>query len=116
MWTPEAVKELLLKSDKAVERAILALHERQTYEEQNIYGTKEINGIGFNKFDAPFLTDLAKKLLNGYSLTPKQIAAARKSLIKYKGQLSEIAIKKDMECQKMNQTHTLLQQDFVLEN
>lgn len=92
MWTPEAVKELLRTNNDAVLRALIALYEQQTYDEQNSHNTKEVNGIGFNKFDATFLTSLAKDAKQYNALTPRQMEAARKALMKYAKQLSRIAI------------------------
>lgn len=98
-WTPEDVKALLLKSDKAVGRALLALLERQTFDEQQSHDTKHANGRGFSAFDAPILTDMALFYRRTGFLTPKQLAWLRSGtakrpqprIAKYAGQLAEIA-------------------------
>jgi hypothetical protein len=98
VWDKDAVKAALLRSDVFVERALLALHARQDDDEQALGVTKKDNGRGFNKMDASFLTSLAEWAArnkdgypDGYRLSPKQKAAARRRLSKYAGQLVEIA-------------------------
>ena len=81
-----------------VERAILALTARQTSDELASQNTKHTNGRGWNKFDAKFGTDLAGRIKTGPwsdrkpggRLTGNQIAAARRMLKKYTGQLLTI--------------------------
>jgi hypothetical protein len=96
VWTKEDVLELLNaegeKGKRAVAKAIIALYARQTADEQSTKLTSVSNGRGFNKIDAPFLTDIAKKLpLYSMNLTPRQLTTARKMLRKYGRQLAEIA-------------------------
>lgn len=84
-----------------VERAILALYERQTSHEQASRTTHEKNGRGFSQAHADFMTSLAKQLLNpGHHLSPKQLSAARKILVHYVRQLVAIA---DEKAQKVQQ-------------
>lgn len=91
VWTREAVVALLLSSKAAVVRAIKQLHARQTADEQQTRTTKERNGRGFNANDAPFLSDIAKKLPRyNDNMTPRQLAKARRMLPKYARQLLEI--------------------------
>lgn len=91
LWEKEDIRNLLQRSDKAVRRGLLCLYYLQTADEQNDAVTNSRNGVGFNSYDAKFLTSLAKFLIvNGY-LTPKQIKYARDRLLKYAGQLAKIA-------------------------
>lgn len=102
--TKEKVLDILNSNDKAVERAILALYERQTSNEKNTFSSDEHNGVGFNKYDAKFLSSLAEYLIRNPNrgLTAKQLAAVRKvypnqsnSVIgKYYNQLIQIAKEK----------------------
>lgn len=73
------------------ERAVLALYERQTADEKSAGSTVHHNAAGYNAFDAPFMTSLAEQLKQGRHLSNKQLAAARKVLRKYTGQLAKIA-------------------------
>lgn len=82
-WTIETVRELLNKSNFAVERAILALYARQEEDEKATESTSHSNGKGFGAFDAEFFSSLATQIIdsknpNGYRLSPGQLRAARK--------------------------------------
>lgn len=90
-WTKEEILRLIETSDKMVERSLVKLYEKQTEDERNAEETRHHNGVGFSGFDAPFLTSLAKQIINGRQLTQKQLQSARKALRKYAGQLTKIA-------------------------
>jgi hypothetical protein len=91
MWTTESIKAGLDTSDGWVCRAIQALCDRQTEDERASAETFHHNGMGFNACDARFLTSLAEQLDRGAGLSPKQMAAARRAVRKYAGQLAAIA-------------------------
>lgn len=90
-WTKEVIKAKLEEDDKWLCRALIAIYRKQTLEEQNIENTKNLNKVGFNKFDAQFLTSLAKSFMKWGSLTPKQMRYCRKKMSKYSSQLCKIA-------------------------
>ena len=72
--TVDSIRNLLATNDKAVARALLALHNRQTEDEQWVGHTKYHNGQGFRPCHARMGTSMAKFYKrNGY-LSPKQIA------------------------------------------
>lgn len=90
-------------ADKFVERALLALYERQTQDEQQSGYTEHHNGIGFTGTDAEFLTSLAQGVIKsrdvykkpeGQRLTVNQRAICRNKLQKYWRQLVEVAEQK----------------------
>lgn len=89
VWTKEAIKDLLKRSDKAVERGILRIYSFQTDEEKYIGMTKTVNGKGFSKFDVEILSSFALQLRQGRHLTEKQMYKARPKICKYAGQLLE---------------------------
>jgi len=91
MHTAESIKALLDANDRAVMRALVALYERQTADEQANAHTSHLNGMGFNGYDAEFGTSLAKQVIRGCILSPRQIAAGRKMCKKYARQLAEVA-------------------------
>ena len=91
MITVETIRDLLRTHDRAVMRAIWVLYERQTSTEQLCGVTLDDNGIGFNAFDAKFLTSLATQADERGWLTPRQITYGRKAVMKYAGQLVRIA-------------------------
>jgi len=76
-WDRDAICALLIKSDKAVVKALKLLLSKQTVEEQDHYITTEANGQGFTQFDAEFYTAMAKVTMER-GLSPKQIGALRK--------------------------------------
>ena len=91
IWTIEEIKALLAESDKAVARAILAIYNRQTEDEQTIKETTDHNGIGYNGVDANFMSSLAQFYQSKGFLSAGQLKYGRKKIMKYAGQLTEIA-------------------------
>lgn len=92
-WTKESIQDLLNRNDLAVERAILRIYERQTWDEQESYSTRIENGKGFTGADAGFFSSLATQIqcgTPGHALTRKQRAKARKGIGKYWRQLLEV--------------------------
>lgn len=74
MLTKEYIINLLMKNDKAVCRALVALNQRQTTDEQTMEHTKYRNGMGFRPCHARMGTSMAEFYSkNGY-LSPRQIA------------------------------------------
>ena len=90
-YTKNEIKQLLITSDKAVVRGLVAIFQLQTQNEQYSDSTSELNGVGFNGLDAKFGCSLAKQILSQRSLSLKQIEAGRKLILKYAGQLMRIA-------------------------
>jgi hypothetical protein len=90
-WTSDEIKEKLLSSDKWIISGLMAIYRRQTDDEQSNGKTAHDNGIGFNSVDSEIMSSFAKwHKKNGY-LSNKQIAIARKKIIKYNKQLTQIA-------------------------
>lgn len=91
VWTIEEIKELVLTNDKMVVRSVVVLYEQQTASEQASHETCERNGVGFNGVDAPIMSSFAEFYKERGYLSNKQIAIARKKLVKYSHQLVTIA-------------------------
>lgn len=91
VWTKEEIGEKIKRDDNWLVRGLLAIYDRQTEEEQSTHSTQVHNGIGFNAYDAEFLTNSAKWYKNKGFLTKKHLNAVRKAMIKYSGQLARIA-------------------------
>lgn len=72
-------------------RMLQAMYKRQTAMEQSISTTVAQNGVGFNAYDAPFLSSVATNSLRYKNLTEKQSVKVAKALKKYIRQLTEIA-------------------------
>lgn len=88
---PDYIRWLLTMNDKAVERAIVAIYQRQTADEQSAGDTKHSNGIGFNGADARLGSYYARWVLSGRNLTGHHLVKARTMSHKYVRQLTEIA-------------------------
>jgi hypothetical protein len=91
MWEVSEIKKNLIENDAWVLRGLLAIYKRQTSDEQINHSTSHTNGIGFNRYDAEFMTSLAEQYQKKGSLTLKQLKACRKTILKYTKQLTEIA-------------------------
>lgn len=91
LWTEEEVMSLLETNDKVLYGALKHLYTCQTEDEKNAGATQDHNGVGFNAYDADFLTSVCKQLLDRGTLSPKQKEVARKKLKKYKKQLVALA-------------------------
>lgn len=90
-YTKESIKDLLLRNDRAVERALLAIYRRQTDAERQAERTVVHNGVGFNAFDARLGTYYAKWIGSGKNLTGTHLDKGRRLASKYVGQLVSIA-------------------------
>lgn len=97
-WTQAQILDLLKRSDKAVEHALLVLYARQTADEQASGQTVEHNGMGFGAFDAEFLSSLAQQIVankygkpDGQRLSLRQMELARKKVLRYSKQLLSVA-------------------------
>lgn len=96
--TREGITALLLENDRAVERALIVLFDRQTNAEKIECETRVHNGIGFTAADAHWGTINAKSILAGQRLTPFQLSCWRKrnvrgvpKIAKYWRQLKDAA-------------------------
>lgn len=116
--TKESIRTLLMTNDRAVERALVVLFERQTIDEQEELSTVHSNGVGFNTADAVVGTRFARWILgmnddNKVCYFPKSLKhpraskifkeyldkstnetvmqRARRLILKYSGQLAQVA-------------------------
>ena len=93
-FTPDMIKDILLKNDEQVKKALLELFAKQTADEQVQETTKYVNMIGFSGADAFILSSFAKQLTERGYLSPKQMDLLRKRIVKYSKQLARIANEK----------------------
>jgi hypothetical protein len=97
IWTAEEIKDNLLQHDVWVTKAVVAIFNYQTADEQASEDTKHHNNVGFNGVDGRILSSFAKQINNfrpgkyRSPLSPKQMEIARRKIIKYSGQLAKIA-------------------------
>jgi hypothetical protein len=90
-WTRTEIEALINTNDRAVERAMVAIWERQTRDEQATETTRHHNGIGFSGWTAKSGTYFANWVRSGRSLSGKHLAKARKIALHHAGQLTRIA-------------------------
>jgi hypothetical protein len=89
--TKEQIRELLLREDRAVERAMVVLFSRQTSGEQTVGITHERNARGFSSSDASSGTYMAKWVMSGRRLSGSYLDKARQMSLRYTRQLMEEA-------------------------
>jgi len=99
-WTPDRIRHLLNTNDRAVERAIVVLYDRQTQDEKRDSDTKHDNQRGFRANHASTMSYFARIILKGWKqdrnkdrvhLNPVKLAKARGVALQYTRQLCEHA-------------------------
>jgi hypothetical protein len=90
-WTRTEIEEMINGNDRAVERAMVAIWERQTADEQETQDTRHHNGRGFAAWSARSGTYYAEWIMSGRRLTGKHLVKARKIALHHAGQLTRIA-------------------------
>jgi hypothetical protein len=101
-YTTGYIANKLATDDRWLYRGILAIHARQTSDEQAIRDTRHKNDKGWNAWDAKIMSSFACQIrswdrrTSPYEtpLSRKQAQIARKKMIKYAGQLCELANRK----------------------
>ena len=91
IWTQEEIRDLVQTNDKVLYGALRNLYACQTADEQADGSTNHRNGAGFNGVDAGILSSFCEFLNRTGFLTPKQKIIARKKLVKYTKQLTNLA-------------------------
>lgn len=90
-WTRTEIEEMINTHDGAVERAMVAIWERQTADEQTSQTTNHSNGRGFCGWAARSGTYYAEWVRSRRHLTGKHLAKARKIALHHAGQLTDFA-------------------------
>ncbi len=100
MWTKDRMIALLDSNDLAVERALVAIYDRQTHDEKAESQTKHHNARGFRKNHDHTGSYFACIILKGWKqangkkrvhLNPVKLAKARSIVVHYHRQLCEVA-------------------------
>lgn len=89
-WTEDEIRSKITTDPSWTIRALLAIYNNQTDDEQFAGTTKYKNNIGFNGVDAEILTSFVKFYQERGFLSAKQIAIAQKKIGKYAKQLLSI--------------------------
>lgn len=103
-WNKEEIRNLLIESDKAVERGILAIFDKQTNDEQRVGDTRHVNNVGFSGAHANPGSYYAKWILSGKKLNGPFLGKSRKLILHYTRQLAEIATEKEARKALANST------------
>ena len=90
-WTRDEIDALLQRNDRAVERAMVVLYDRQTQDEKRTSHTRHDNGIGFSAAHASKGSYYARYVLSGRRLTRHHLDRARKIALLHSKQLVQEA-------------------------
>lgn len=93
-WDRDSIRDLLATNDRAVERAMVCIFERQTEDEQSSDDVRHHNGMGFAGWSARSGSYYAKWVMSGRRLTGKHLDKARKIASYHAGQLAAVANEK----------------------
>ena len=86
-YTKAHIRQQLRDSRAWLERGILVIYERHQTAPQSQWQ----DGVGFSESDADYLCYLARWIEAGKQLNGKHLRRARALMMKYAGQLAEIA-------------------------
>jgi len=90
VWTKELLKELFLKNDEAIVRAMLRIYDKQTEDEKISEYTRDDNGVGFSGVHGEIMTKFSKFYQERKYLSFKQMVVIKKIMPKYAGQLLKL--------------------------
>lgn len=93
------LKRLVKTNDEALYKAIVLIYNNQTEEEKQRRESVEDNNIGFTKWDAQEMSEMALAIKCGKGLTVGQVAKARNKMTKYWRQLMDNSLQR-MEREK----------------
>lgn len=92
-WTRPEIENMVRTNDRAVERAMVALLDRQTRDEQQTGSVNHHNRMGFAACNSKSGTYFANWVNGGRQLTGKHLDKARRIALYHAGQLTDIANK-----------------------
>ncbi len=93
-WTHDQMRELLMKDDRAVAAALVAIYNKQTEDEKRASDTYISNGVGFRANHAKRGSYYAKWIISGRALSGDHVDKGRKIALFYVQQLIDLANKK----------------------
>jgi len=91
--TMDEIKTLISKDDSWTVGALMTIYQKQEADEQIAGSTVHQNSVGFNGFDAPILSDMARWYISKGFLSEKQIAYIRRTIPKYIQQLMAFGVR-----------------------
>ncbi len=90
-WTKAKIEQLLRTNDKAVDRAMTVLYDRQTRDEQATSDTRHTNQRGFSACHAKRGSYFGRWVKSDKRLTGHHLAKAREIALHYTQQLADEA-------------------------
>lgn len=102
------LKDLVRTNDVALKRAIVLIHNRQTEDERQKQESTENNNVGWTKWDAKEMGEIADKLIRGEELTLGELAKSRNKMCKYWKQLMYVS--KEQQAAKLRTEPKVLEQ------
>lgn len=91
VWEKAKIRNILIRSNEAVEKGIVAIFERQTADEQRAQTARYNNSIGFSAAHASRGSYYAKWVKGGRKLSGNHVLEGRKLILHYVRQLVEIS-------------------------
>jgi len=91
VWTRQEIGALIIRNDRAVERAMVSLWEKQEEDERTDAVARHHNGRGFAHWSVGSGTYFANWVRSGRHLSGKHLAKARKIAMYHVGQLTRMA-------------------------
>lgn len=85
------IQDLLEHYDRAVVKAVVRIYQLQTDDEQNVRRSNVINGIGFSKNDAEFLSLVAEAFIAGRQVDKRTFEITRCKIKRYWKQLMKLS-------------------------
>jgi hypothetical protein len=109
-WNYRNIREML-NTPMGAQRALLRLYSFQTEGEQQGRRTQQVNARGFNQADAPYLTEIARKVIatgrnrnvdiDSVPVLPADVLAeVQERLMKYAAQLADYGNRADAAREK----------------
>lgn len=91
VWTKDEIKAMLLKSQNAVEKGLVAIYNRQTQVEKMMEATRYNNSVGFSAAHCRRGSYYARWINSGKRLSGKHLEKGREIILHYVGQLTKIS-------------------------
>ena len=91
VWTRQEIGALIIRNDRAVERAMVSLWEKQEEDERTDAVARHHNGKGFAHWSVGPGTYFANWVRSGRHLSGRHLAKARKIAMFHVGQLTRMA-------------------------
>ena len=109
------LQDLVSTNTNACLKAITCIDNWQTEPERQQGESTEENGVGWTKYDAKEMGQLANKIRNGQALTDGELAKAKNKMKKYWKQLMQIS-KRQMEQQEAEEQAKKKQETLKKQN